>query len=99
MAITGGFGVTIDTKTGRSRRWVMDRKGVKRWADTHEAVTPRTTLPNDVARCAGVGDDVNGWREGCETCLRRTDPGYGERVVHMAPPPIIVFECEALIEP
>lgn len=21
-------------------------------------------LPNDVARCRGVGDDVDGWREG-----------------------------------
>lgn len=23
-------------------------------------------LPNDYARCNGVGDDVEGWREGCE---------------------------------
>lgn len=30
MAITGGFGVTIDTRTGASRRWFMGRDGVKR---------------------------------------------------------------------
>lgn len=59
----------------------------------------RTTLPHDVARCAGVGDDINGWREGCEHCLRRTATGNGEYVAHMEPPPIIVFECEFLMEP
>ena len=57
------------------------------------------SLPNDVARCAGVGDDEEGWREGCEDCLRRTDPGVGEWVLHMEPPPIIAFWCEYLIEP
>ena len=25
---------------------------------------PRVMLPNDVARCAGVGSDEEGWREG-----------------------------------
>ena len=62
------------------------------------------TLPNDVARCAGVGfeeDDSWEWREGCEDCLRRTAawgglPGGG---VHMEPPPIIAFECEYRISP
>lgn len=91
--------MAIDTKTGLSRRWVMGRDGIKRWADNDEAVAQRTTLPNDVARCAGVGNDEEGWRDGCETCLRRTAPADGDRVVHMAPPPIIVFECESLIEP
>jgi hypothetical protein len=57
------------------------------------------SLSNDVARCAGVGSDEEGWREGCDDCLRRTDPGVGERVSHMEPPLIIVFECEFLIEP
>lgn len=59
-------------------------------------------LPYDVARCAGVGfegDGVMSWREGCETCLRRTDKADGERVVNMQPPAIIAFECEFLIEP
>lgn len=56
------------------------------------------TLPNDIARCDGVGDDDDGWREGCENCLRRTALSHGERVPHIAPPPIIVFECEYLIE-
>ena len=60
-----------------------------------------STLPNDIARCNGDwhedGAD-SAWREGCETCLRRTAarPKY---VVMIAPPPIIAFECEYLIEP
>ncbi len=55
-------------------------------------------LPNDVARCSGYGSDEEGWREGCETCLRRTAPRKGIGP-NMAPPPIIVFECEFLIKP
>lgn len=60
------------------------------------------TLPNDVARCNGMwiedGDYHSGWREGCETCLRRTAPG-GAQTWIMEPPAIIAFECEYLIEP
>lgn len=55
-------------------------------------------LPNDVARCYGVGSDEEGWREGCDTCLRRVAQ-RGDRVAMIAPPPIIAFECEFLIEP
>ena len=55
-------------------------------------------LPNDVARCAGVGDDEEGWREGCDDCFRRTGKAAGERVVMMSPPAIIAFECEFRIE-
>ena len=40
MAITGGFGVTIDTRTGTSRRWLIGRDGVKRWADTGAPTEP-----------------------------------------------------------
>ena len=40
MAITGGFGVTIDTRTGTSRRWFIGRDGVKRWADTGAPTEP-----------------------------------------------------------
>ena len=57
------------------------------------------TLPNDIARCPGVGSDAEGWRDGCERCLRRTAPPSDHpRVVRMQPPPIIAFECEYLIE-
>jgi len=61
----------------------------------------RNTLLNDIARCNGVGFDEDGewdWREGCETCLRRTAsrPEYYSLI---DPPPIIAFECEYLIEP
>ena len=58
-------------------------------------------LPNDYARCNGVSfDEGDGfaWREGCETCLRRTAP-RPEIVVMMEPPPVIAFECEGLISP
>ena len=56
------------------------------------------TLPYDVARCLGVGSEEEGWREGCETCLRRTSPG-GEHTPHREPPQIIVFSCPWVIEP
>jgi len=61
-------------------------------------------LPNDVASCVGVGyeedDGSMGWREGCETCLRRTaDYPLDVPMRLIAPPPIIAFECEFLIEP
>ena len=56
------------------------------------------TLPNDIDRCNGYGSDAEGWREGCDICLRRTAP-RPEIVVMIAPPPIIAFECEHLIEP
>lgn len=66
----------------------------------HERQAPRL-LHNDLARCDGSFSIENGkthWREGCETCLRRTAP-RPDRVVMMQPPLIIAFECEYLIEP
>lgn len=56
------------------------------------------TLNGDVARCDGVGSDAEGWREGCERCLRRIAPRAGWNGNMIAPPPIIAFECEHLIE-
>jgi hypothetical protein len=56
-----------------------------------------TTLPNDIARCGGAGEEGEMWEE-CETCLRRTAPREGEGP-WIAPPPVIAFECEYLIEP
>lgn len=38
MAITGGFGMTMDLERGIMRKWVMGRDGVKRWADGGEPV-------------------------------------------------------------
>ena len=60
-----------------------------------------SALPHDLDRCPGDGSDDEGWREGCEDCLRRTAPwdGLPGGGVHMKPPPIIVFECEYRIEP
>ena len=56
-------------------------------------------LPADVARCAGYEPEPGDWREGCEDCLRRTDRSTFPLQVWMAPPPFIVFECDARIEP
>jgi len=56
------------------------------------------TINGDVARCDGVGSDAEGWREGCERCLRRIAPRAGSHVNMIAPTPIIAFECEYLIE-
>ena len=55
-------------------------------------------LPDDVARCRGVGNEEEGWREGCDVCLRRLSPSAGPYAANMQPPTIIVFECEYLIE-
>lgn len=55
-------------------------------------------LADDIARCPGVKADGI-WREGCEDCRRRTSPAKGFYVPHMAPPEIIVFECEYRIPP
>ena len=56
-------------------------------------------LPNDVARCAGVGDDEEGWREGCDDCARRTAESTSDVSAWMMPPAIIAFWCEFRIEP
>jgi len=59
-----------------------------------------STLAENIARCDGDGsteDGVRYWREGCETCLRRTAP-RSANVPMIAPPAIIAFECEFLIE-
>ncbi len=56
-------------------------------------------LPADVDRCSGVEDDDGTWREGCENCQRRTDRSFFPQASWMAPPLIVVFECEARIAP
>lgn len=56
------------------------------------------SLSYDTARCHGVNVDGE-WREGCETCMRRTSPGRAECQAYIAPPSFIVFECEYRIEP
>jgi hypothetical protein len=66
-----------------------------------EGVAEVMNLPNDTARCDGEwiedGED-SGWRLGCLYCLRRTAP-RPDQVWMIAPPTIIAFECENLIEP
>ena len=50
-------------------------------------------MTRDFARCRGVGNNKDGWREGCENCARRLAPASGD-VPNMEPPYIIVFWCE-----
>lgn len=38
MAITCGFGMTMDIERGTMRRWYMRRGDVKRWLDTDQPV-------------------------------------------------------------
>lgn len=51
MAITGGFGTTLDIERGTSRKWVMGRDGVKRWADSGQPLTQE--LLNSIMRNPG----------------------------------------------
>lgn len=39
--ITTGFGVTLCTATGRSRKWVMGKDGVRRWLDSGAPVAQK----------------------------------------------------------
>ena len=62
------------------------------------------SLPPDIERCPGVGEQEGHewfWREGCDDCARRFDPfsGAPPGSPTMAPPPIVVFECEARLSP
>lgn len=40
--ITTGFGVTLCTATGVSRKWVMGKDGIKRWADNNKPIVKDT---------------------------------------------------------
>ena len=51
-------------------------------------------LAYDIARCKGEGSEEEGWREGCDDCLRRTEAGSEHWQAYMQPPAIVVFECE-----
>jgi hypothetical protein len=72
----------------------------------------RTTLPHDVARCAGVTigliEGAPGWKYPramvghCTDCLRRTAPTDAVSGVWMHPPIdelMSTFECSYRIEP
>lgn len=99
MAITGGFGFEFDKKTGGIRRWYCGADGVKRWADNDRPIDQQDPSKkwDEQKRCKGSGNDVDGWREGCERCQRR-EGNDAENVEFMEAPEIIVFECPFLIE-
>lgn len=55
-------------------------------------------MQSEIAPCPGdsyIEDDELYWREGCEDCLRRTNPDRTLPPVQL--PLIIVFECECRI--
>ena len=66
MAITGGFGTTMDIERGTSRQWVVGRDGLKRWADNWEPCEPPRC--DDCEYCfpheERSGDDYV-WRHHC----------------------------------
>lgn len=51
--ITGGFGSTLDLKTGVCRRWYIHSDGIKRWADTDKPVDAVTTSALPASTPAG----------------------------------------------
>lgn len=61
------------------------------------------TLPNGIARCAGVGftedDGIFYWREGCDDCLRRTATFESDCAPIIEAPFFVPFECEYRIDP
>lgn len=65
MAITGGFGMTMDLERGTTRRWVMGRDGVKRWADTGEPVES-----DPYCECGGdaFADEEELFSNKCKAC-------------------------------
>lgn len=44
MPITGGFGMTMDIKTGAMRKWTIGPDGVKRWYDNGDPVDEKIPL-------------------------------------------------------
>lgn len=90
-----GFGFSIDLKSGFLRKWYIDAHGIKRWH--HDDSIASKGLPFNIDRCKGVGSPEEGWREGCDICLRRLSLGDGDNQKYIQPPEIIVFECEHLI--
>ena len=55
-------------------------------------------LPNDVTRCSGV-QTGEGWRNGCDRCLRRIAGPASEMTLYMEPPALdSLGECRYLID-
>lgn len=106
MKITLPFELT-NGNDGRGSKWFSSAKIRKQF----EADLKRLNLTSSpflypvvvsvtrVIGCVGFSDGEYGqWREGCENCLRRTAP-RPKQTLMISPPPMIVFECEYLIEP
>ena len=68
MAITGGIGFTMDLERGTSRRWVIGRDGIKRWADDgtptdgscKECGAKNAAQSEAMCICNGDKDDCHG---------------------------------------
>lgn len=79
MAITGGFGVTMDLKRGTTRRWVMGRDGVKRWADSGEPVQGTAAIaerPSFIQLAIAFGKYIDGYRPGEDGWSPEDDNAY-----------------------
>lgn len=77
MAITGGFGMTMDLERGTMRQWVMGSDGVKRWADTNAPIDgPCNKCESDGVR---ITDGV------CDGCLQARQMPANANVTGLAP--------------
>ena len=98
MAITGGFGTTLDIERGTSRKWVMGRDGVKRWADNGQPLTqellnsimrepgenPRASAPV-LPACPQCGERYCG--DGAQLCTECAAPNAGVTGAELAKRP------------
>ena len=94
MAITGGFGFSMDLERGVSRRWVMDRDGVKRLADDG---TPTDSANKDLAAYLKTQfSDLDGAKAFMARWageMGQSLPGFGEMTVRA-----MAAHCSAALE-
>ncbi len=55
--ITGGFGYQLDIESGQTRRWYMQRDGIKRWFDNGQPVKQKE---KEAASAASSGKNHHG---------------------------------------
>ena len=75
MAITGGFGSTLDLVNGTGRSWYLDKHGAQRWYDNDQLVNG--------PKCDHCGKDdamfdVNGLKFCNENCANKSETLHGD---------------------
>lgn len=89
MAITGGFGTTMDLERGTMRQWAIGRDGVKRYTDNGQPITQellnsimrspgegRAAIAPDLPKCPQCGERYCGdGVQPCTECVAQQDRG------------------------